>query len=210
MNIIVNGATRGIGKEVAVLLAGEKTNKIVATGRNTGRIKELAEKFSNMHLVATDLSLFNQQKEDFRQKIEGMLGSVDILINMAGAMIPALFMETREEDARLMMESNLFGTAAMIRILQPLMHEGSHIVNISSMGGFQGSSKYPGLSWYSASKAAIACLSECLATEFSSIGIKVNCLALGAVQTDMLESAFPGYKAPLSAKEMAEFISDFA
>jgi NAD(P)-dependent dehydrogenase (short-subunit alcohol dehydrogenase family) len=91
-----------------------------------------------------------------------------------------------------------------------MMQEGSHIVNISSMGGFQGSSKYPGLSFYSASKAAIACLSECLATEFSSYGIKVNCLALGAVQTDMFESAFPGYHAPVGAKEMAGFISYFA
>ena len=86
----------------------------------------------------------------------------------------------------------------------------SHIVNISSMGGFQGSIKFRGLSYYSASKAALACLTECLATEFSEARINVNCLALGAVQTEMLNEAFPGYKAPVEAKEMAEFISDFA
>jgi NAD(P)-dependent dehydrogenase (short-subunit alcohol dehydrogenase family) len=90
------------------------------------------------------------------------------------------------------------------------MLEGSHIVNISSMGGFQGSSKYRGLSYYSASKAAIGCLTECLAIEFSEAGIKVNCLAIGAVQTEMFEEAFPGLKAPVSASEMGRYVSEFA
>ena len=78
------------------------------------------------------------------------------------------------------------------------------------MGGFQGSSKYSGMSYYSASKAALSCLSECLAEEFRDNGIIINCLALGSVQTEMLEEALPGYKAPVSAGEMAEFIGDFA
>jgi NAD(P)-dependent dehydrogenase (short-subunit alcohol dehydrogenase family) len=78
------------------------------------------------------------------------------------------------------------------------------------MGGFQGSVKFKGLSYYSASKAAISCLTECLANEFSESRISVNCLALGAVQTEMLNEAFPGYKAPVEAHEMAEFISEFA
>ena len=98
-----------------------------------------------------------------------------------------------------MMETNFFGPASIIRIVKPLMPAGSHIVNISSMGGFQGSAKFNGLSYYSASKAAIACLSECLAEEFKDSGVSVNCLALGAVQTEMLREAFPGYKAPVEA-----------
>ena len=108
------------------------------------------------------------------------------------------------------METNFFGPASLIRSLKPMMPEGSHIVNISSMGGFQGSVKFRGLSYYSASKAAISCLTECLANEFSESEISVNCLALGSVQTEMLSEAFPGYKAPVEANEMAEFISDFA
>jgi 3-oxoacyl-[acyl-carrier protein] reductase len=108
------------------------------------------------------------------------------------------------------METNFIGTASVIRVIKPLMHKGSHIINISSMGGFQGSQKFNGLSYYSASKAAIASLSECLALEFSEAGISVNCLALGSVQTEMLNEAFPGYKAPVSPKVMAEFICDFA
>jgi len=86
----------------------------------------------------------------------------------------------------------------------------AHIVNISSMGGFQGSSKYPGMAVYSASKAALANLTEGLASEYAKDGIAFNCLALGAVQTEMLEQAFPGYKAPVSADDMANFISWFA
>jgi NAD(P)-dependent dehydrogenase (short-subunit alcohol dehydrogenase family) len=78
------------------------------------------------------------------------------------------------------------------------------------MGGFQGSAKYKGLSYYSASKAALACLTECLANEFTEYGICINCLALGAVQTEMFDEAFPGYKAPVDAKQMAEFIAGFA
>jgi NAD(P)-dependent dehydrogenase (short-subunit alcohol dehydrogenase family) len=90
------------------------------------------------------------------------------------------------------------------------MQKGSHIVNISSMGGYQGSTKYRGLSYYSASKAALSSLTECLSEEFRESGIIVNCLALGSVGTGMLEKAFPGYKAPVNTTEMAEFISWFA
>jgi NAD(P)-dependent dehydrogenase (short-subunit alcohol dehydrogenase family) len=78
------------------------------------------------------------------------------------------------------------------------------------MGGFQGSAKFPGLSFYSASKAALCCLTECLATELKDKSIKMNALALGSVQTEMLDKAFPGYKAPVKAEEIAEFITDFA
>jgi NAD(P)-dependent dehydrogenase (short-subunit alcohol dehydrogenase family) len=78
------------------------------------------------------------------------------------------------------------------------------------MGGVQGSAKFAGLSAYSSSKAALCTLTECLAEELKLENISVNCLALGAVQTEMLSKAFPGYRAPLSASEMAEFIVQFA
>jgi NAD(P)-dependent dehydrogenase (short-subunit alcohol dehydrogenase family) len=129
---------------------------------------------------------------------------------MAGSLVSQDFMKMKDSDARTMMETNFFGPAAAIRILRTLMVRGSHILNISSMGGYQGSTKFRGLSYYSASKAAIACLSECLAEEFRDSGISVNCLALGAVQTEMLAEAFPGYNAPVGAGEIASFISYFA
>ena len=97
---------------------------------------------------------------------------------------------------------------------QLLSHMGltktAHIVNISSMGGFAGSVKFPGLSAYSSSKGALGILTECLAEELKEKNIKANCLCLGAVNTEMLKQAFPGYQAPVNPKQMAEFIGNFA
>jgi NAD(P)-dependent dehydrogenase (short-subunit alcohol dehydrogenase family) len=212
MNIIVNGGSRGIGREVVLQLAADKDNQILVTGRNEARLKELLLEClnENVSYLKMDISELNKEIEAVRDQIYNRFSRVDILINVAGFLIVADFMKLSDHDARNMMETNFFGPAALIKLLVPLMSAGSHIVNISSMGGYQGSSKYRGLSVYSASKAALSCLSECLAGELSESGISVNCLALGSVQTEMFESAFPGFKAPLSPKEIAEFISYFA
>jgi NAD(P)-dependent dehydrogenase (short-subunit alcohol dehydrogenase family) len=210
MNIIINGGTRGIGREVVLFLAKDSDNKILVTGRNVKELKSLAANHKNVIATTIDLLDVDSQMGKFRDTVLRVFDRVDILINMAGTLIAKDFLNTNNIDARIMMETNFIGPASIIRTLYPLMTKGSHIVNISSMGGFQGSSKYNGLSYYSASKAALASLSECLAKEFMESGVRVNCLALGAVQTEMLEDAFPGYKAPVDAKEMAEFISDFA
>ncbi|MCX6254548.1 MAG: SDR family NAD(P)-dependent oxidoreductase [Bacteroidia bacterium] len=210
MNIIINGGTRGIGKEVVLCFAKDTGNQILVTGRNVKALNSLSAHHKNVFTLSVDLSVFDSQIELFRKTVSGHFKSVDILINVAGMMIAKEFADISTNEARQMMETNFFGPASVIRTLKPLMPAGSHIVNISSMGGFQGSAKYTGLSYYSSSKAALACLSECLAKEFMGLGISVNCLALGAVQTEMLKEAFPSYKAPVNAKEMAEFISDFA
>jgi NAD(P)-dependent dehydrogenase (short-subunit alcohol dehydrogenase family) len=210
MNIVVNGGTRGIGKEIINFLAQDISNQIFVTGRNEKALNSLSVRYKNVKSFSLDMSLFDIQYEKFRAAVSNHFERVDILINIAGFLISKDFLQTTNDEARLIMETNFFGPASLIRILKPIMSSGSHIVNISSMGGFQGSAKYKGLSYYSASKAALACLTECLATEFTEFGISVNCLALGAVQTEMLDEAFPGYKAPVDAKQMAEFISGFA
>jgi len=210
MNIIINGGTRGIGKEVVIYLAQDINNQLIVTGRNEKTLNSLASKFSNVKSISLDMSLFDGQSEEFRKTVAGHFRKVDIIINIAGYLIAKDFLDMANDEARMIMETNFFGPASLIRIIQPMMPPGSHIVNISSMGGFQGSAKYKGLSYYSASKAALACLTECLANEFSEYGISVNCLALGAVKTEMLNEAFPGYEAPVNAKQMAEFISGFA
>ena len=210
MNIVINGGTRGIGKEVVLCLAQDVNNKILVTGRNVKALKILSVRYKNIHTLVLDLTVFDTQTETFMNEVSGYFKKVDILINIAGLLVAKEFVKIDNDEARLMMETNFFGPASVIILLKPFMLPGSPILNISSMGGFQGSSKYIGLSYYSASKAALACLTECLATEFSESGIKVNCLALGSVQTEMLEEAFPGYKAPVNAREMGEFISGFA
>ncbi len=210
MNIIINGGTRGIGKEVVLYLAGDASNRILVTGRDEEALKYLSDRYNNIYTKSLDLSVFDLHAEVFMKKVTSHFQKVDILINMAGLLITKDFMDFSGDEARLIMETNFTGPASMIRTIKPLMPKGSHIVNISSMGGFQGSSKYRGLSYYSASKAALASLSECLALEFLKAGISVNSLALGAVQTEMFKDAFPGFKAPVKAKEMAKYISGFA
>ncbi|MDQ6814849.1 MAG: SDR family oxidoreductase, partial [Bacteroidota bacterium] len=139
------------------------------------------------------------------------LGTIDILINNAGALLNKPFEALDQLDFVSMLQSNFLGHVKMIQNLLPLMSpKGGHIVNIGSMGGFQGSIKFPGLVAYSASKAALHTLTECLAVELEKTNIKVNCLALGSAQTEMLEKAFPGYSSPVEASEMGKFVADFA
>ena len=210
MNIIVNGGTRGIGKEVVIFLAQDINNQILVTGRSEKSLTDLTARFKNVKSFTLDMSLFESQSKEFIDFVSAGFVKIDVLINIAGMLINKDFLEMSLAEGRLIMETNFFGPAALIRALKPIMAVDSHIVNISSMGGFQGSVKYRGLSYYSASKAALACLTECLANEFTEYRISVNCLALGSVQTEMLNEAFPGYKAPVEAKDMAEFISGFA
>jgi 3-oxoacyl-[acyl-carrier protein] reductase len=210
MNIIVNGGTRGIGKEVVTFLAQDIHNQIIVTGRSEKSLTDLSESFKNVRNYTLDMAVFESQGKKFINFVSSGFNKIDILINIAGAIINKDFLETSLTEGKLIMETNFFGPAALIGALKPLMATNSHIVNISSMGGFQGSVKYRGLSYYSASKSALACLTECLANEFTEYRISVNCLALGAVQTEMLNEAFPGYKAPVNSKDMAEFIAGFA
>ncbi len=212
MNIIVNGGSKGIGREIVLHMSGDKNNQILVTGRNTENLKELVSECRNDNVayISFDLSVIDKEIRAIKNQIYSRFSKVDIIINNAGLAVVKDFMKISNQEARAMMETNFFGPATFIRLLVPLMPEGSHVVNISSMGGFQGSSKYKGLAYYSASKAALACLTECLAAEFSDAGISVNCLSLGSVQTEMFESAFHGIKAPVNPREMAEFIAYFA
>ncbi len=214
MNIVITGCSQGIGRETVLALSQPGNHKIVGISRNSDLLKKLEKAISGSQFkgIAFDLTQISDHSDFIVNQIETFLGHVDVLINIAGYLAKEHFASFPKEDIRKIFETNLFAPAELIRLLLPLMGKinRSHIVNIGSMGGFQGSSKYPGLSWYSASKAAIANLTECLSEELKALNISANCLALGAVQTEMLSKAFPGYKAPVSATEMAQFIADFA
>jgi NAD(P)-dependent dehydrogenase (short-subunit alcohol dehydrogenase family) len=133
-----------------------------------------------------------------------------VLINNAGILLHKPFLETTSEDFHQVFETNVFGLVSITQALLPFMKVNSHVVNISSMGGIGGSSKFAGLSAYSSSKGAVSILTELLAEEFKATGPKFNALALGAVQTEMLTQAFPEFKAPIQANEMADYILQFA
>lgn len=136
--------------------------------------------------------------------------TVDAIINNAGLLINKPFKETSITEIEQLMAVNFVSPSRLIQSLLPLLKPGSHIMNIGSMGGIQGSVKFPGLSFYSASKGALTILTEVLAEEFKPLGIHVNCLAPGSVQTEMLAHAFPGYQASFTPRQLAVFLADFA
>ena len=203
--IIVTGTSRGIGFELSKLLA-DAGYRVLALSRNEEPIKKLDHK--NIDTFSFDIS-----SAPDREKLANYLkdnGKVRALINNAGRLLNKPFLETTEEEFKSVYEVNVFGVVAITKLVIPFMSNKGHVLTISSMGGIQGSAKFPGLSAYSSSKGAVLTLTELLAEEFKETGPSFNALALGAVQTEMLEEAFPGYKAPVSATEMAEYIMDFA
>jgi NAD(P)-dependent dehydrogenase (short-subunit alcohol dehydrogenase family) len=135
---------------------------------------------------------------------------VDVLLHNAGSLLHKPFDQISTEEFQSVYKVNVFAVAELTKICIPFMQKGSHVVTISSMGGIQGSTKFAGLAAYSSSKGAVITLSEVLAEEYKERGIAFNVLALGAVNTEMLQEAFPGYEAPISAKEMADYIFNFA
>jgi len=214
MNIIITGASSGIGFETALEFSLHKENTIVAIARSADKLRKLLEIARSITpdctLLPVEFDIVNDDYAVLLPFLKERLGNVDILINNAGALIKKPFLETTDTDLSEMLQSNVVSHFRMIKHVLPLMQSGSHIVNIGSMGGFQGSVKFPGLSAYSASKAALHSLTECLAFELAEKGIKVNCLALGSAQTEMLETAFPGYESPVMAFEMGKYVADFA
>ncbi len=214
MNIIITGASRGIGYELTKLFAIEN-NTILIIARNTGKLKLLKQECLgiNRKAVIHDLP-YDLSKEELIDELPGLIkermSQIDILINNAGAMVNKGIADLTPADFDYLFMLNVKSVFFLVQSMKSLFSDYAHIVNIGSMGGVQGSSKFPGLSLYSASKGALAVLSECMAEEFKENGIKVNCLALGAAQTEMLGEAFPGYKAPLTAREMASFVKEFS
>jgi NAD(P)-dependent dehydrogenase (short-subunit alcohol dehydrogenase family) len=203
-NIIITGTSRGIGLELALQFA-KAGHKVLALSRKTPQI--LIEN-KNVTCLSVDLS-----KEEDLTQVEQFLASsmnkIDAIVHNAGALLLKPFEETSAEEFENIYKVNVFGVANLTRICLPFLSKGSHVVTISSMGGIQGSMKFAGLSAYSSSKGAVITLSELLAEEYKDKGISFNVLALGAVQTEMLAEAFPGYQANLSASEMANYIFDF-
>ncbi len=204
-NIIISGASRGIGFELTNYFAKHNYN-ILALSRN---INSLLGMPKNVTVLKVDITL----KEDLK-KITDFISehfkTVDILINNAGKLVHKPFLETTYQDFLNVYNVNVFAVAELIKITLPFMKKGSHIVTVSSMGGIQGSMKFAGLSAYSSSKGAVITLMELLAEEYKESGIAFNTLALGAVQTEMLAEAFPDYQAPITAKDMADYIGNFA
>jgi 3-oxoacyl-[acyl-carrier protein] reductase len=205
-NIVITGTSRGIGFELAKQFA-ENGHQVLALSRNSAPLSAINHE--NITVLSVDIS----SAEDLHKVsnfIKNTWKKVDILINNAGKLINKPFTEISSEDFLEVYKVNVFAVAEITKLMIPFLQKGSHVVTVSSMGGIQGSLKFPGLAAYSSAKGAVITLSELLAEEYKEQQIAFNILALGAVQTEMLEEAFPGYKAPLSAIEMADYIYNFS
>lgn len=201
-NIVVTGASRGIGFELVKQLTAQGHN-VLALSRNIEPLKSL-----DANHLSVDIA-----KAEAIAKAEKFVAEnwkhVDCIIHNAGKLVNKPLKETTTQDFIDVYKVNVFAVAELTRVLEPYLQKGSHVVAISSMGGIQGSMKFPGLAAYSSSKGAVITLIELLAEEYKEQGIAFNALALGAVQTEMLQEAFPDYQAPTTAAEMASYIANF-
>jgi short-subunit dehydrogenase len=212
--VIVTGASRGIGFELVKQYA-EAGHEVIAISRNTDKLERLKEECLGLnpqalvHTISFDLAEgdFNSQ---LMPSINKYFQQVDVLVNNAGALVAKPFVEINAEELQRIYSVNVLSVFKLTQILMPKFSDSAHILNVSSVGGVQGSVKFAGLTAYSSSKAALIGLTECLAEEYKETNLSFNCLALGAVQTEMLEEAFPGYQALTTAKDMAAYIVDFS
>ncbi len=207
-NIIITGTSRGIGFALVENLV-KGGHHVFAITRQSEKLKALAEMHSNLHIINVAIT---EPKgiNDVVMQVQNQWEKVDIIIHNAGKLIHKPFFKTTTQDFLDIYKVNVFAVAELTRAILPFLHKGSHVVALSSMGGVQGSMKFAGLSAYSSSKGALITLMELLAEEYKNSGISFNTLALGAVQTEMLNEAFPDYQAPITATDMANYIANFA
>lgn len=213
--VVITGVGSGIGKETCLRFL-EENWYVVGVLRNENHMKELLEISSNLpgklHLINVDLEKIGFQQVISTQIKELGIQSIDALLNIAGVLNPMNFEVIKLEDLNKVMMVNFTAPAMLMQELTPLLKEegGGNIVNISSMSGFQGSVRFPGLSVYGASKAALSSFSESISVELQEYGVIVNALAIGSVNTQMLKDAFPDYQAGIEPNQMAQYIYSFA
>ncbi len=201
--ILVTGTSSGIGHQICIQ-AAKMNFHVISVSRNIEPLKDIG----GIESFAIDITN-KDSVDEFIANLKSKKIKIDILINNAGYLVSELFGDTTYDSFKKTFDVNVFGLAEITRSLIPIINSDGHVINISSIGGVNGSKKFPGLSAYSSSKAAVIALTEVLAEEYQN-GPSFNVLALGAVQTKMLKEAFPDFNADTKPEEMAKYILDFA
>ena len=186
--IVVTGTSSGIGHQICIQ-AAKMNFHVISVSRYIEPLKDIG----GIESFAIDITN-RDSVDEFIANLKSKKIKIDILINNAGYLVSELFGETTYDSFKKTFDVNVFGLAEITRSLIPIINSDGHVINISSIGGVNGSKKFPGLSAYSSSKAAVIALTEVLAEEYQN-GPSFNVLALGAVQTKMLKEAFPDYNA---------------
>lgn len=204
-NYIVTGASRGIGRSVVHAFTAQG-HRVLACARSEVDLQSLAAETGCRYVL---LDLANPDWDGLGQAVKAF-GRIDGILHNAGALLNKPFSRLRSEELEALYKVNVLSAFGLFQTVMPHLAERAHVVAIGSVGGMNGSQKFPGLSGYSSSKSALSVLMECLQAEFESASDwTFNCLALGAVGTEMLKSAFPGYEAPMGPEDIAPFIVNF-
>jgi 3-oxoacyl-[acyl-carrier protein] reductase len=210
--VILTGASKGVGRATALALVAEHGCTVIAIGRNPVEMRSLQEEATSANGGVEALVLDITASDAVDRIKDAVAGRrVHGLVNNAGLLITRPFGQWTEDDMSRLFRANVFAPVSIVQGLWPLLQGDppGHVLNIGSMGGFQSSAKFPGLLAYSASKAALANVTECMAEELKDSGVRVNCLCLGAVDTEMLRAAFPGYTALVSPALIGSHIARF-
>ena len=207
--IVISGGSSGIGRAtVKQFLNADEDCRVITFARRMEKLQGLTAELSDQQrerFKALRIDLEHPEFSELVESVEQFGGKVDVLINNAGLLIVKPFDQLTRQDIQRSYQVNIMSVYELIQTLLPYMPSGN-ILNISTMGGVRGSQKFSGLSAYSSSKSALLNLTELLAEEFSDRGIHVNAIALGAVDTPMLASAFPDFKTDVTPERVSEYI----
>lgn len=203
---IVTGASGGIGAALCRYLC-ESGVEVIGVSRRPSALS-----FPNYTHLELDLTQKASLAELASRAHKMKNARLRVLIHGAAILHSVPFNAISDEQEDAMLKLNLMVPVWLTRMLLPWLQAANeaHTVFISSMAGYQGSHKYPGLTIYGLTKSGITGLAEALASEYAGTGLRFNALALGAVQTAMLAEAFPGYTGGVSPQRMAEFIGSFS
>ena len=189
-NIIVTGATRGIGKEIALTLAQNGANIAINYRNYNEEVEELINSIKEFGVdaiaVKCDVSK-SDEVDNFISEVKNHFSSIDVLVNNAGITKDGLLLRMKDEDFNSVLDVNLKGTFNTTKSISPIMIKQKHgkIINISSVVGIVGNA---GQCNYAASKAGVIGFSKSVARELASRNINVNIVAPGYIDTDMTKS----------------------
>lgn len=189
-NVLITGASRGIGKEIAIKFAKEGYDVIINYSGSEDRATKLMEELKNYNtnpmIYKCDVSNYIDTEKMVKEVIE-KYGKIDVLVNNAGITKDTLMMRMSDEDFMKVIDVNLKGTFNMIKHVSKYMMKQRYgkIINIASVVGITGNI---GQANYAASKAGVISLTKTSAKELASRNINVNAVAPGFITTDMTDA----------------------
>ena len=200
--VLVTGASRGIGKAIALKYAENGYNvaiNYVSDKTDVAELeKEFKEKGAECLILKADVSKSEEVEELVKQTIQ-KFGKIDVLVNNAGITRDGLLMRMKEEDFDKVIEINLKGTFLVTKAVTPYMmkKKNGRIINLSSVVGVTGNA---GQCNYSASKAGAIGFTKSIAKELASRNIRANAVAPGFIDTDMTSVLTVDVKANINAQ----------